>query len=213
MTDGEALRQAVLANPEDDAPRLVYADWLDEHGDGDADGRRAAHLRLAIREGEPAAAAYWAAFAPPGWAGVAGRVRGVRPLPGGRLIVRPDPVYRHECHRGLLARLWGRLDDFLIDAPALFAEHPITAVRLVDRRPVALDSAWAWYVEDPAAHPPRPGPNWAGARLGPLLRGWAPVAGYPALRGYPTEAAALAALSDAAVAHGRAVAGLPDLRP
>jgi uncharacterized protein (TIGR02996 family) len=28
-----ALRY-ILANPEDDAPRLVYADWLEEHGDG-----------------------------------------------------------------------------------------------------------------------------------------------------------------------------------
>ena len=28
-----ALRAAIRANPEDDAPRLVYADWLQEHGD------------------------------------------------------------------------------------------------------------------------------------------------------------------------------------
>jgi uncharacterized protein (TIGR02996 family) len=32
MSDGEALLRAVLADPRDDAPRLVYADWLDEHG-------------------------------------------------------------------------------------------------------------------------------------------------------------------------------------
>jgi uncharacterized protein (TIGR02996 family) len=25
----------MLANPDDDAPRLIYADWLDEHGDSD----------------------------------------------------------------------------------------------------------------------------------------------------------------------------------
>jgi uncharacterized protein (TIGR02996 family) len=35
MTDREALLQAILENPDDDAPRLVYADWLDEHGDAD----------------------------------------------------------------------------------------------------------------------------------------------------------------------------------
>jgi uncharacterized protein (TIGR02996 family) len=34
MTD-QALFAAILADPEDDAPRLVYADWLDEHGDSD----------------------------------------------------------------------------------------------------------------------------------------------------------------------------------
>ncbi|HKB05654.1 MAG TPA: TIGR02996 domain-containing protein [Gemmataceae bacterium] len=33
MTEREALLEAVLAAPADDAPRLVYADWLDEHGE------------------------------------------------------------------------------------------------------------------------------------------------------------------------------------
>ncbi|AMV29301.1 Leucine Rich repeats (2 copies) [Gemmata sp. SH-PL17] len=33
MTDDEsALLGAIAANPDDDTPRLVYADWLDEHG-------------------------------------------------------------------------------------------------------------------------------------------------------------------------------------
>jgi uncharacterized protein (TIGR02996 family) len=32
-TDDEALLRAVLANPADEAPRLVYADWLDERDD------------------------------------------------------------------------------------------------------------------------------------------------------------------------------------
>src|SRR5688572_11118603 len=30
---GDALLRAIVANPADDLPRLVYADWLDEHGD------------------------------------------------------------------------------------------------------------------------------------------------------------------------------------
>lgn len=33
MRDNEALFQTILENPDDDAPRLVYADWLEEHGD------------------------------------------------------------------------------------------------------------------------------------------------------------------------------------
>jgi uncharacterized protein (TIGR02996 family) len=32
-TEDDALLRAVLANPADDAPRLIYADWLDERGD------------------------------------------------------------------------------------------------------------------------------------------------------------------------------------
>jgi uncharacterized protein (TIGR02996 family) len=30
--DERALIQAIIANPDDDLPRLVYADWLEEHG-------------------------------------------------------------------------------------------------------------------------------------------------------------------------------------
>lgn len=33
MTDREALMQAVLRDPDNDGPRLIYADWLDEHGE------------------------------------------------------------------------------------------------------------------------------------------------------------------------------------
>lgn len=32
MSDRDALLAAILANPDDDTPRLVYADWLDEYG-------------------------------------------------------------------------------------------------------------------------------------------------------------------------------------
>src|SRR4051812_42470214 len=35
MTDRDALLKAVLANPEEDTPRLALADWLDEHGEPD----------------------------------------------------------------------------------------------------------------------------------------------------------------------------------
>ncbi|HEX4612951.1 MAG TPA: TIGR02996 domain-containing protein [Urbifossiella sp.] len=44
MTDEEALRAAVLAHPDDDTPRLVYADWCDDAGDTD----RAAFIRAQI---------------------------------------------------------------------------------------------------------------------------------------------------------------------
>lgn len=35
MSDHDALLAAILANPDDDTPRLVYADWLTENGDPD----------------------------------------------------------------------------------------------------------------------------------------------------------------------------------
>jgi uncharacterized protein (TIGR02996 family) len=45
MSDGDALLRAILDAPEDDAPRLVYADWLEEHGDAD----RAAFIRVQVQ--------------------------------------------------------------------------------------------------------------------------------------------------------------------
>jgi uncharacterized protein (TIGR02996 family) len=44
VTDEEALRAAVLAHPDDDTPRLVYADWCDDAGHAD----RAAFVRAQI---------------------------------------------------------------------------------------------------------------------------------------------------------------------
>lgn len=46
MSDSEArsFLEVILAHPDDDAPRLVFADWLDEHGDG----ARAEFIRVQI---------------------------------------------------------------------------------------------------------------------------------------------------------------------
>jgi uncharacterized protein (TIGR02996 family) len=44
MSDRDALLAAVRQAPDDDSPRLVYADWLDEHGEAD----RAEFIRLQI---------------------------------------------------------------------------------------------------------------------------------------------------------------------
>src|SRR5262245_26513824 len=35
MTDADALLEAIRSDPDADAPRLVYADWLQEHGEAD----------------------------------------------------------------------------------------------------------------------------------------------------------------------------------
>ena len=53
MTDADFL-EAILAQPEEDTPRLMYADWLEEKGEGD----RAEFIRLQIEsarlpEGDP----------------------------------------------------------------------------------------------------------------------------------------------------------------
>ena len=45
-SEHDALRNAVLANPDDDLPRLVFADWLDENGD--PDGARFIRSQIAL---------------------------------------------------------------------------------------------------------------------------------------------------------------------
>ena len=44
LTDGQTLLKAICADPENDLPRLVYADFLEENGDPD----RAAFIRLQV---------------------------------------------------------------------------------------------------------------------------------------------------------------------
>src|SRR5947208_3209778 len=45
MGEEEALRRAVVASPDDDLPRLVYADWLEDAGDPD----RAEFIRAQVQ--------------------------------------------------------------------------------------------------------------------------------------------------------------------
>ncbi|MCE9564828.1 MAG: TIGR02996 domain-containing protein [Planctomycetes bacterium] len=47
--EGAALLKAICDNPEEDTPRLVYADWLDEQG-GDANVARAEFIRIQVAE-------------------------------------------------------------------------------------------------------------------------------------------------------------------
>jgi uncharacterized protein (TIGR02996 family) len=44
MSDADALLAAIRAAPDDDAPRLIYADWLEEHGQPE----RAEFIRLQV---------------------------------------------------------------------------------------------------------------------------------------------------------------------
>src|SRR5262245_19453619 len=44
MKQCEAILQSVIDHPEDDAPRLVYADWCEDHGDPD----RAEFIRVQV---------------------------------------------------------------------------------------------------------------------------------------------------------------------
>lgn len=47
--DREAFLKAICAAPDDDTPRLVYADWLDDRGDRPDDAARAEFIRVQVR--------------------------------------------------------------------------------------------------------------------------------------------------------------------
>jgi uncharacterized protein (TIGR02996 family) len=47
MSDRDGFFKAILAHPQDDGLRLVYADWLEEHG-GPADAARAEFIRTQV---------------------------------------------------------------------------------------------------------------------------------------------------------------------
>jgi uncharacterized protein (TIGR02996 family) len=48
VSDQTALLATIRDNPDDDTPRLVYADWLDENATSDADRARAEFIRVQI---------------------------------------------------------------------------------------------------------------------------------------------------------------------
>jgi uncharacterized protein (TIGR02996 family) len=126
MTDDAALLAAVAAAPDDDLPRLVYADWLDENGQPE----RAEFVRAQVRL---AATDPWEPFAVlcrhrrPEW------TRGDRwwdTLPevdGWAVEWHPDHAFR----RGFGWSLMVRDVRYLLEiGPRLFAEAPIGQLHL-----------------------------------------------------------------------------------
>jgi uncharacterized protein (TIGR02996 family) len=127
MSNGDSLYRTILAAPADDAPRLVYADWLEENGHLE----RAELIRLMVHFPRDVAryrpprpgSLYWPDA--PGWLGYG---------------VRRGFVAEIECPPGL----------FLAHAADLFARHPITRVGLSDRT-VAVGEPGVWARLVPAA--------------------------------------------------------------
>jgi uncharacterized protein (TIGR02996 family) len=236
MDERGGFVRAICAEPDEDTPRLAFADWLDEHGGGD----RAEFIRLQCELGrlhEPELKT----FTPIG-------------------VTDPDEIVRRQCvacSRGADCRfhvlerrikaLWSKGTDaggfleipagwgvpywhrgfirdtelpaaaFLEHAEAVFRAHPVTSVRLTDRRsaqwstshPQNLKGMWFWYdagdhrgVSIHQHHVPR--------ELCPLPEGLRPKDNHLQTAAYfATEAEADAALSRRCVAYGRFRAGFP----
>lgn len=171
MSDFHALIRACKDEPDDDAPRLVLADWLDEHGDED----RAAFIRLTVGK----SARRWSTEATellekmlPHWLDVFGVNTVAGPDPGtdaGLFYVRQ--VRRIKCvlrrdkfartsqfaitfERGFVERIRVGVYDFRAVVPLLLRAHPLAQVEANDLRvyvpdigkqaPLRIDVGMAW---------------------------------------------------------------------
>jgi uncharacterized protein (TIGR02996 family) len=147
MSDGDVLMSAILAEPDEDVPRLAFADWLDEHG-GESERARAdlirvqielAHLPpqdllpwrrrlVALRARENRLFMYW-------------RERWLAPLKdeGGPLA---GAEAHAEFRRGFVDVVWMPAGWFAARAERLFTPAPVTELR-VTRATVAEVAAVA----------------------------------------------------------------------
>jgi len=129
VNDREALYRAIMDAPDDDAPRLVYADWLEEHGRP----KRAEFIRLqcelsSIIMGTQAAFARYVAIQKRCWAlfnANQGRwLREIGPMPA-------SIWYR----RGMAAKVVSSVEYFVAHGSHLFDVAPIEEVEFTQIEP------------------------------------------------------------------------------
>jgi len=142
VTELDALYFAVCREPADDTPRLVAADWLDEHGD-ELYARFIREQIAAAREPacRPACASDdCAACARARWIERTNRspvAIAWRALPSG--IVSGGSI-----ERGFAFAWAGTVEQYLAHRDALFARYPVTSVWLSERHPlVRLTSSYS----------------------------------------------------------------------
>jgi uncharacterized protein (TIGR02996 family) len=217
-TAGEVLLRDVLERPADDAPRLILADWLDEHG-GRPDQAEFIRLQLEL--------ARLGGMLPAARFDGAGRELGQ--VPGAALLRRERELWDAHAAPGVGTRALAATDDcrwrrgfvdevrlpcadFLREgvAAALFAAHPVTRAGLSDREPLRTASGQCVWFREAEYHSGHLDafPYVLPPGLYAALEGGLERAAPYCLRRYAGEAAARNALSAACVSLGRAAAGL-----
>ncbi len=124
MSDRGAFLRAIRDRPHDDLPRLVYADWLDEHGDPE----RAEFIRLQCA----------LAAAPPGGRDADRRRERALLMRHGRAWRRGQPQDgAGPFFRGFVVpQLVMSAAEFVAAGDDLFRDAPLWSVRLHEARPV-----------------------------------------------------------------------------
>ena len=115
MTEADAFLAAIIANPDDDLPRLVFADWLDEHDDS---------LRAEFIRGQCALAAGSTDIE------LAKRMVMIEAANRRNWSI-PGVPGRQEFRRGFVEYLHTSASDFLTHAAQLERAAPIVDLRLI----------------------------------------------------------------------------------
>lgn len=131
-----AILQAILVDPDDDLPRLAYADWCEENGQAE----RAKFIRSGLA-GQTHQCLSWSASSRPAgnrhprdvwpaswWSAQDG-------LPQG-----PEYVWR----RGFIDAVICRESEWLEHGPAIVRIHPIQRVEFSNKDPLLPEDACAW---------------------------------------------------------------------
>jgi uncharacterized protein (TIGR02996 family) len=225
MDDGSALVRAICEQPDEDTPRLVYADWCDENGQPEraefirlqcriASGIDGTKAMIRLREQERKALRNrWDDWCP-------------QAKPNRPYTFRQDLSYLvRVLHgdgdhmgvsfaRGFVDRIESGCADFLDHAEAIFRAHPVTAVRLSDRKPLVYDGGRAVWNSPSRYTTDHPDvlPQIIHAGLRGFSRRHKPTAADLRLaKTYRSLEAATDALSESLVAHARKRAGLGQL--
>lgn len=122
-THDEAFLADMVEHPDDDAPRLVYADWLDDRGEAD----RAEFIRLQIEQARlPADSPRGAALARR-----EGELRGSGEAAWRDSLPRLEGVTWEEFRRGFVESVFvATVETFLAHAEAIFAAAPVRSVQV-----------------------------------------------------------------------------------
>ena len=131
MTDNDALLQAILDDPDEDAPRLGYADWLEEHGEpARAQFIRLQLARAALEDHDPRAQE------------LQQRCREMTAEPGTAQRWTPKlprGMGYPEFHRGFVEKVSCRITDFLKGAERLVAVIPLRHLNVGETSPTRQD--------------------------------------------------------------------------
>jgi uncharacterized protein (TIGR02996 family) len=215
---GADLLRAILEATEVDLRRLVYADWLEEHGDD----LQAEFIRLQCRINSlPFGDEQWHAKdllgrelkivdSMPDFLCLPGQLLDNYAWTGtGITTIEYDSDAEACWSRGFAYRVEMRLEAFMEHARALFEHHPITEVKLTDRDAERFSDGWFWtWTNDNAQKDVYfdPFPQCLPKSI------WDKIEDRRSYTGHKSRKHALDSLSTACVVYGRDLAGLPPLK-